>query len=216
MVKLNKAVQILILFCLVGWQFKVLADTPDPLWEKTIAQHQLTKKWAAKDVYLMLIENKGDVYKTQIITSRFEAWDGNRAKYKVVNSIKEVESTTIKNYFDFTKMTETLESDFFQKNSKVKRTDNINIDNKICVKYEMNNVTGKFVAYVDPLNGSLLQQRMDFILPKGLEGYIKTNFLAHGNMSLPQSILTEYENKVPLIKTKMLKQETFTNWIKHE
>lgn len=216
MLALNKAVRILILCCLVSWQFTVLANTPDPIWEKTIAQHQLTKKWAAKDVLQLVSATKDGETKTKTITKQLDVWEGEKAKYKVISIEPLTTNVSAKKPVDLSEMTESIENEFFTINAKVKRTDHLVIDKQACVKYEMENSEGKFTAWVDAKTGNIIQKQVEMSVPMAMEGFVLTKYAEQAGLSLPTTMTTKMEVKIPFKKAKIEMKETYTNWEKHE
>lgn len=216
MFALSKTGRLFILVCLLGVHFKIAANTPDPLWEKVIANHQQAKKWAAKDVLQVMTATKDGETKTKTITKQLDVWEGDKAKYKVISIEPPTTNATAKKPVDFSEMTESTENEFFNINTKVKRTDNLVLDKQACVKYEMENSGGKFAAWVDAKTGNIIQKQVEISVPMAMEGVVLTKYAEQAGISLPQTVTTQFEVKIPFKKAKIEMKETYTNWAKHE
>jgi hypothetical protein len=216
MFALNKAGRFFILVCLLSAHFNISANTPDPLWEKAILNHQQAKKWAAKDVLQVMTATKDGETKTKTITKQLDVWEGDKAKYKVISIEPPTTNATAKKPLDLSEMTESTENEFFTINTKVIRTDNLVVDKQACVKFEMENSVGKFAAWVDAKTGKIIQKQVEMSVPMAMEGVVLTKYTEQTGVSLPQTVTTLFEVKIPLKKAKIEMKETYTNWVKHE
>jgi hypothetical protein len=216
MFALNKAGRFFILVCLLSAHFNISANTPDPLWEKAILNHQQAKKWAAKDVLQVMTATKDGETKTKTITKQLDVWEGDKAKYKVISIEPPTTNATAKKPLDLSEMTESTENEFFTINTKVIRTDNLVVDKQACVKFEMENSVGKFAAWVDAKTGKIIQKQVEMNVPMAMEGVVLTKYAEQAGVSLPQTVTTLFEVKIPFKKGKIEMKETYTNWVKHE
>jgi hypothetical protein len=216
MFALNKAGRFFIFVCFLSAHFNISANTPDPLWEKAIVNHQQAKKWAAKDVLQVMTATKDGETKTKTITKQLDVWEGDKAKYKVISIEPPTTNATAKKPLDLSEMTESTENEFFTINTKVIRTDNLVVDKQACVKFEMENSVGKFAAWVDAKTGKIIQKQVEMNVPMAMEGVVLTKYTEQAGVSLPQTVTTLFEVKIPFKKAKIEMKETYTNWVKHE
>jgi hypothetical protein len=210
--KLAISVKTFIFPFLLVFSISAIANSPDPLWEKTVAHHQQTKKWAAKDVLQIVRATKDGETKTKTITKQLDAWEGEKAKYKVVSIDPPTPNASAKNPIDLTEMTESTEKEFFNLKTQVKRTDNSALGKQDCVKFEVENTSGKLTAWVDKQTGKIIQKQVNISIPMIVDGFILTKFTEQEGITLPHTVATQFDIKIPFKKARMEINETFSNW----
>lgn len=210
--KLAISVKNFIFLLLLSISINAIANTPDPLWEKTVAHHQQTMKWVAKDVLQIVSATKDGETKTKKITKQLDAWEGEKAKYKVVSIDPPTPNASAKNPIDLTEMTESTEKEFFNLKTKMKRTDNSVLGKQDCVKFEVENTSGKLTAWVDKQTGKIIQKQVNISIPMIVDGFILTKFTEQEGITLPHTVATQFDIKIPFKKARMEINETFSNW----
>lgn len=206
---------------ILGWLFilttslNAFAGEPDPLWLKAIADYKESKAYVAKEIDYLVVNTKDEQTRSTVLKMQLSGWEKGQAQYAVVSEVPNTNNASkfIK-AFKTEEIFGPLEKEFFSPTSSFKRRDGQQLEGKPSVLFEISEMVGKMLVWVDPTTGRIQKRTIEMSVAFSFEGSNTDLFQVDQNgKNLVVQSETKANIKIPFKKSKIEIKADFSQWV---
>lgn len=193
------------------------ADTPDPLWSKTVQHLQKAQKYVARDIEQKLEAEKDGVKKQATMKAQISSWKDNTPVYSILSVEPKPKDGANLKAIDFEAMMKGVNRLMCDDQTSVKRSNGQKIEGVDAVLFEIDEGSVQKInakIWVQPETGEVYRYQIRVSVPLAVEFDTQVRFDDTPNgVRLGVMRETEFASKIPFKKAKGHLLENLSNWV---